>query len=44
MRLRYGPWNGTAPGKKPGTTTNGWEYCGHYRIESDEIVGGVLFS
>ena len=41
---RYGPYDGMAPGSKAGKMTNGWEYCGDYRIEEDDIHDGVLFS
>ena len=36
--------NGTAP-NATGGTTNGWGYCGEYRIEDDEdLVAGTLLS
>ena len=41
---RYGPYNGTAPGAEAGKTTNGWEYCGEYRMEEDDMVDGIRLS
>ena len=41
---RYGPFNGTAPGAEAGKTTNGWEYCGEYRMEEDDMVDGIRLS
>ena len=42
---QYGPHDGTAP-NATGGTTNGWEYCGEYRIEEDDedLVAGTLLS
>ena len=41
---RYGPYNGTAPGAAAGKKTNGWEYCGDYRMERDDMVDGISLS
>ena len=41
---RYGPYNGTAPGAAAGKRTNGWEYCGDYRVEQDDMVDGISLS
>ena len=41
---RYGPYNGTAPGAAAGKQTNGWEYCGDYRMERDDMVDGISLS
>jgi len=41
---RYGPYNGTAPGAEAGKMTNGWEYCGEYRMEEDDMVDGIRLS
>ena len=40
---QYGPHDGTAP-NATGGTTNGWEYCGEYRIEEDDMVDGIRLS
>ena len=41
---RYGPFDGTAPGAAAGKRTNGWEYCGDYRMERDDMVDGISLS